>query len=290
MPTLIDPIGALGARDTTRRAVPPLLSPPDTDRIKDAALRGSVWAFVGLFFGLIFVLSSFLLAQWEWPFDHRLVAGVIAGTVGALIYSSIRLAVIVAVAVAMLSVLHFIVAGRAVGPLEMVALALPLGAVIGALYGRYQVRSDCFGPNCSRIYRADAKGVAGLLAGCGASLGLFALVAVTGTTPPLGLLVALLCIGTGALYLQLLPFCLRRFTDLLPPMGDGMLVGAGTATFFSLLMFVLVGGVDMEAVGRFKPLADAVLESLPEAVGGGALGAGLTGFVRGMQRAAWNDD
>ena len=85
-------------------------------RFKEAVLRGSVWAFVGLFFGVLYALFLVFSVEWGWPLDPRLAAGTVAGGIGALIYGSTRLAVVVATVVSLICTLFFI--GVEVGKAE----------------------------------------------------------------------------------------------------------------------------------------------------------------------------
>ncbi|GAB6042697.1 hypothetical protein [Endothiovibrio diazotrophicus] len=267
-------------------------SPGEADggsgRMNEAVLRGSVWAFVGLFFGVLYSLFVVLAEVWRWPVEPHLVAGTLAATIGSLIYGSMRLAVVVAMVVSLLCVMLFVRAEGVLPLTTLLAVVVPAGALIGALYGASQRRSDCFGPGCSRVYRADAKGLAGLFSGAVASLALFALFALVGQ-PSAGVVVALLCAVTGYLYMTVLPFCLGRFTDLLPPTGDGALVGACAALLIALFFFVMVGGIDPQVVGEYAGAVGRIQESLLEAVVGGALGAGCGGFLLGLGKAEWKD-
>lgn len=259
-------------------------------RFNEAVMRGLVWAFVGLFFGALHGLFLVFAEAWGWPVDPRLAAGTVAGGVSALIYGSVRLAVVVATAVSLVCALLFIAVdafsdGGAMPLWLLLVVVVPMGALIGGIYGATQRRSDCFGADCSRVFRADAKGVAGLAAGAIAAL-LFSFIELPGP----GITVALLCAATGYLYMSLLPFCLRHFTELLPPTGDGVLVGAGVSLFIGLLFFVLVGDVEPAVVGPYAEAAARVHGLLAPMSLGGALGAGVGGFLLGLRRGPWRDD
>lgn len=258
------------------------------ERINEAAVRAAVWGFVGLFFGVLYLLFVVFIEQWGWPVDPRLAAGIIAGTIGALIYGSMRLAVIVAIVVSLICLFLFTNVAGAVAVERLLLLLVPVGALIGALYGGFQRRSDCYGPDCSRVYRADAKGVAGLVSGAGASMLYFSVIPHF-ASPPFALTVAVLCVVGGLLYVAVLPFCLRRFTELLPPAGDGAVVGAGAALFVGLFYFVLVGGIEPELVGALAGASERIHASLLDAVLGGVLGSGAAGFLRGLLRVEWTD-
>ena len=86
------------------------------------------------------------------------------------------------------------------------------GMLLGGVYGHYV--------SSSRVFRADAKTLVGLLAGSAASLLLLAIALVAGSLP-LWLITAILCPATGLVYILVAPWFVQHFHNLLPPVADG---------------------------------------------------------------------
>ncbi|MCU7926748.1 MAG: hypothetical protein KZQ97_09930 [Candidatus Thiodiazotropha sp. (ex Dulcina madagascariensis)] len=64
---------------------PPPIKP---HRAKEALVRGAIWGFIGLLYAILFVFFAILAEYWLLPIDPLFLAGILAGTFGALIYSS----------------------------------------------------------------------------------------------------------------------------------------------------------------------------------------------------------
>lgn len=250
-------------------------------RGKEALVRSLIWSFVGVLYGILFIYF-FSLAS-EYALDNALAlaaACVLASAVAALIYSSMRLAVIVAPFASIVSILFVIINGDDSSLGLMLMLVLAVGTVTGAVYGAMVKQSN--------VYRADAKTLAGISAGV--------LVAVLGSLLilgfpdfPLGLVVALMCLLTGSIYVTIVPGFITRFNKLLPPIGDGALVGAGTSVFVGLFLFVMVTTVTPETAGDLRELMESIRENLLQAILGGMLGGAVAGFFSGMMLRQWQD-
>ncbi|MCU7945587.1 MAG: hypothetical protein KZQ72_02895, partial [Candidatus Thiodiazotropha sp. (ex Cardiolucina cf. quadrata)] len=115
---------------------------------------------------------------------------------GALIYSSMRLAVLMTVIISPICIFYFILASHPVNVLYLLLLVSVLGAIIGAMYGVFSMGS--------RVNRADAKTLAGFSAGWLASLGYLLLSSFTDVLT-LSTIVALMCPVTGIIYVSLVP-------------------------------------------------------------------------------------
>ncbi|MET0042186.1 MAG: hypothetical protein ABW100_01540 [Candidatus Thiodiazotropha sp. 6PLUC3] len=49
-------------------------------RINEALIRGAIWAFIGLLYGMLFVFFSAFAEYWQLPVNPYLFAGVLSGT------------------------------------------------------------------------------------------------------------------------------------------------------------------------------------------------------------------
>jgi hypothetical protein len=249
-------------------------------RLQEALIRGAIWAFIGLLYAMLFVFLAAFADHWKLPIDPNLFAGVLAGTLGALIYSSMRLAVLMTTIISPISIFYFILSDHPVNLLHLVILVSFVGAVIGALYGIFSLGS--------RVNRADAKTLAGFSAGWLASL-LYLLI-VNLTTPfSISTVVALLCPLTGILYVVLVPGFIKLYDNLLPPVGDGLMVGVGVSGFIALFLFVMIGTIDSNVTGHFSAALEVIHGNLPGAVIGAVIGAGLAGIVSGLLLTNWQD-
>jgi hypothetical protein len=249
-------------------------------RVKEAFIRGAIWAFIGLLYALLFIFFSALAGYWQLPVDPVFLAGILAGTFGALIYSSMRLAVLMTAIISPLSIFYFILADWPVEPLRLLLIVSAVGAVIGALYGVFSLGS--------RIYRADAKTLAGFCAGWLSSLA-YLLYSSLLEPVSLGITVALMCPLTGLLYVWMVPTFIKHYDNLLPPIGDGLMVGVGVSGFVALTFLVLIASIDNSVAGPLLPVIGRVQESLGPAVLGGIIGGGLAGIASGLLVTGWQD-
>lgn len=254
--------------------------PNFSHRIKEAFVRGAIWAFIGLLYAMLFTFFVALAEHWQLPVDPIFLAGILAGTIGALIYSSMRLAVLMTVIISPISIFYFILAERPVNLFYLLLIASVAGAIVGALYGAFSMGS--------RVHRADAKTLTGFSAGWLVSLGYLLISSLT-ETRHLGVSVAIMCPITGILYVWMVPQFIKYYDNLLPPVGDGLIVGVGVSTFVALSFFVMISSVDSSVAGPMLPAMDSIFASLPEAFIGGILGGALAGVVSGLLMTSWQD-
>ncbi|MGD8912855.1 MAG: hypothetical protein PVI97_04175 [Candidatus Thiodiazotropha sp.] len=254
--------------------------PIPQQRLKEALIRGAIWAFIGLLYAMLFVFLAAFADHWQLPIDPNLFAGVLAGTLGALIYSSMRLAVLMTTIISPISIFYFIISDHPIDLLILVALVSVVGAVVGALYGVFSMGS--------RVNRADAKTLAGFSAGWLASL-LYLLVISLTAPIAINIVVAILCPLTGILYVALVPGFIKLYDNLLPPVGDGLIVGVGVSGFIALCLFVMIGTIDSDVAGPFITALEVIHGNLPGAIVGGIFGAGLAGIVSGLLLTNWQD-
>ncbi|MEW8027550.1 MAG: hypothetical protein AB2806_07395 [Candidatus Thiodiazotropha sp.] len=249
-------------------------------RLREALIRGAIWAFIGLLYAMLFVFLSAFADHWQLPIDPNLFAGVLAGTLGALIYSSMRLAVLMTTIISPISIFYFILSDHPVDLLLLVILVSLVGAVVGALYGIFSMGS--------RVNRADAKTLAGFSAGWLAALAYLLAVNLTGPVS-ITTVVAILCPLTGILYVALVPGFIKLYDNLLPPVGDGLMVGVGVSGFIALCFFVMIGTIDDSVAGPLSAALEVIHANLPGAVVGGILGGGLAGIGSGLLLTDWQD-
>lgn len=249
-------------------------------RAKEAFLRAVIWAFIGTLYGMLFVFFAELAERWNLPMHPYFFSGVLAGTIGALIYSSMRLAVLLAIIISPVCLLFFIFSEGPLIPLELLKIVTPAGALIGALYGYFS--------KSSRVYRADAKMFTGFSAGFLAALGYLTLSELI-TEVPLGIIVATMCTITGWLYVLFVPTFIRFLDNLLPPVGDGALAGASVAIFLAACFFVMITSVNTAPEVQQMPMIKHINDTLPQAVTGGLLGGAFAGFLSGLFLTKWQD-
>jgi hypothetical protein len=249
-------------------------------RTKEALIRGAIWAFIGLLYALLFVFFVALTEHWQLPINPVFFAGILSATLGALIYSSMRLAVLMTVIVSPLSIFYFILAPWPINLVYLLLTVTVIGGVIGGLYGIFSMGS--------RIYRADAKTLAGFSAGWLASL-CYLLIAWMVPDLPLSTIVALMCPLTGILYVWMVPGFVKHYDDLLPPVGDGLMAGVGISAFVALTFFVMISSIDDSVAGSLLPALEQVQEWLPQSLLGGVVGGGMAGMASGLLLTDWQD-
>ncbi len=242
-------------------------------RSKEALVRAVIWAFIGILYGLLFIFFAELAEKWNLPMHPYFFSGILAGTIGALIYSSMRLAVLLAIIISPVCLIFFIFTEGPIVPSELLKIVIPAGALIGGLYG-YLSKS-------SRVCRADAKMLTGFSAGFLAALGYLTLSEFTREVP-LGLVVAVMCTLTGWLYVLFVPTFVRFLDNLLPPIGDGALAGASVAIFLAACFFVMITSINTVPEVQQLPMIRNIHELLPQAVTGGLLGGAFAGFLSGL--------
>lgn len=246
----------------------------------EGLIRGAVWALVGVIYGFLLVVLLNALPADLFPYLGYPITVITASALGALLYGSMRLTVMVSIYSAIAVAIAFVVYSGAPTLALFVATGAIVGLLIGMVYGRYVLSS--------RVFRAEAKILAGVFAGALASLSAL-IPAVLFQPLPDFLLAMILCPLTGALYMAVLPWFIHRFTDLLPPVFDGALVGTGAGALMGLLFAIMIGTLE----GYLHPADEQqvvdILAAWPMASLGGALGAFLVGAGRTLLRIPWRD-
>jgi hypothetical protein len=251
-----------------------------TQRTKEALFRALIWSFIGVLYGMLFVLVYSLAIHFAQDYYPIFIAGTLSGCIAALIYSSMRLAAIVAPLASVTSIASIIFQGQVVEITSLLIVTGVVGVITGAFYGVMAKQS--------RVYRADAKTIAGILSGAIVSL-VFALFYEVYPGFPLFFLIAIMCLLTGSLYVIFAPFCVEHLDNLLPPVGDGAIAGGGTSMFVGLVLFIMVTGVTPESAGELVEITNQIRDFMPAAITGGLLGGGISGFMSGLLRREWQD-
>jgi len=249
--------------------------------LTESLMRGAIWALVGIIFGFIFVV---LHAYFHDPGRLclcYLYANVAAGALGALVYGSLRLSVIVASNALVVIIGYFlIVTPESQGPVMLMLLGGGTGMIIGAIYA-IQV-SD------SRVFRAEAKIIAGAIAGLLASP--LALLPSLWVGPiPFPWLTAILCPATGLIYVSIAPRMVQRCCHFLPRTADGAVVGAGVGGTMGLLFWIMAGTIDRGVAPEYAAFVAGIADHWPLAVVGASVAAFIGGIVRSVVGAQWYD-
>lgn len=251
----------------------------------DIGIRGLVWLFVGVIYGFLFVSIAEILRDFVSSPLNILAATVGASALTALFYGSVRLVALIANIVFVATLLFFLF-GPDPGyfsPLELVGIAAFLGLTVGAVYGRLDHKS--------RIFCADAKVICGLFTGIVTALiaGLVMFLVGDANKIVYPWLVMLLAPIAGAIYVGTACWFVHHLQNLLPPIGDGALVGLGVGATTGGLFLVIVGAVNPDFIGHREALAS--LERIHEVLGvtllSSAASCFLLGGIRAARKMAW---
>ena len=245
----------------------------------DILYRGLVWAFVGALYAAMFVpvfeVASSVLPYWTSP----VLATIAATAGGALVYSSSQLAIQTALFGNIGVFGYLLINGVVVSPLGPTLVGAGIGAIIGALYGLIVKES--------KIFQADAKLLAAIVAGAGVSV--IALVWVFLVADGLVWLIALLAPLSGVAYLKLAVTFVPRFSDLLPPALDGAVAGVVIGGFIGFGLWLMAGVALEDVLPEWRTAFDRMTDIAPGAIAA----ASVTTFVLGMIKAAfrlnWGD-
>lgn len=256
--------------------------------IESLLLRGLLWAFVGTVYGFVFTVSAEALRTLlPAPFPP-LIAAILAAGLTALVYGSMRLAVIIANILFVGTLLYLLLVGDS-GDSPGIAVLTLLGAAIGLAVGAFYGLRD----KCSRVCLADGKAIAGLFAGAATVLPAW-LAMVLGSTPhgafPLWLPMLLAPLA-GVIYVSTAHWFVARLHQLLPPVGDGALVGGSVGAVTGLLFVVLAGSFDPHFIGgaATADYLQQVHAALGSVIPGCAISCFLLGGARCLLKIRWYD-
>lgn len=219
---------------------------------QEIALRGAVWALVGVIFGFLFILLlEFVRIFVEPPYGFALAA-IGGAALTALFYGSMRLTVLVA-NLTFIGMLAYVWQGGTPLVVEpLVFVGAGVGLVVGTLYGLKDKRS--------RVYCAEAKIIAGAVSGIvGGALAVGLAWLFPAIAPSVvGMAVAPVSVLA---YVRLSGWFISRCQHFLPPFVDGAVVGLGVGSVTGLLFLIMAGtldpnllaGAELRAfVGRFE--------------------------------------
>jgi hypothetical protein len=242
--------------------------------LHEALVLGFIWSVVGAIYSTILVIMLVFFQKLELGAMAIGLAASMAGAVGALFYSSLRLALLSTMA-ALIAAFGYLYALplQSVSPEEMLVLSGFAGLIVGGHYG-YLVTD-------SRVQQATAKTLTGLYAGFVAGIPMVAVSGLYGALNP-ALYAAVLTPLTGLLYV----LALRRIIDFLrgqpSAILSGALAGGSVAGLMGVAVWAFVGIFNSTVTGNATPMVRQAWAMLPDA----ALGGAISGFVAGALLAA----
>ena len=241
-------------------------------KFEDALLRGVIWGLIGGIYAALFVgfLESFqFLGFSAWSL---VLAGSLAGAVGAAFYGAMQIAILGTLAGVIASFAYLVIYSGGVHPLGVLVLASVAGMTLGIAFGAMHV---------FLLRGALSKLVSGLIGGSCAGLALWAVTLALPQPLPLGILVGILVPITGYVYVavseRLETLCAGRLPD---PIVGGLVAGSlagvvGTSVW-------AVGGSATGSVGPvYQEVIEQALSQVPVAILGGAIGGILAGSLLG---------
>lgn len=249
---------------------------------EEIALRGAVWALVGVIFGLLFVMLVEALRDHLASPGAFAVATVGAAALTALFYGSMRLTVLVAnfTFIAMLAYVWQVGAPLVLEPLVFIGAGT--GLAVGALYGLKD--------KASRVYCAEAKIIAGAAAGVlGAALAVLPGLLIA--EPPVTLIAMLVVPVTVLLYIRLSGWFIARCHRLLPAFIDGAVVGFGVGGVTGMVFLIFAGTLDPQLLGseRLLGFVQRVEGGWVPTLLGCAAVCFAVGALRAVLRRPWYD-
>ena len=251
-------------------------------QFKETLLRGIIWAFVGAIYGLLFVILNEYLREFTPTALRILLASIGAAALTALFYGSMRLVVIVANVVFIGTLIYIALTTFKASLESLVLLGSTLGFVTGMLYG--------WGEPGSHIFRADGKILAGLFSGT-LAMPLLLIPALWFDEIPYPWSVVVLTPLVVLIYVSVAYWFVDRCCNLLPPIGDGALVGLGVGGVTGMLFMIMAGQLSPELLGleRHIPFISRIHAEAPVAMLGAACSSFVTGIGRGLLQVRWYD-
>lgn len=251
-----------------------------TDAFIDIISRSIIWAVVGLVFGGAFIPSHVLLQQWVHPFTSLIFASTLAGTLGALVYSSLGLSVMASLVGCFSTVAYLIILADQMPLLPVLPVIAGLGGLVGLVYG--------LKVHHSRIHQASAKGLAGFCAGVLASSGVI-LVKLIYTPLPTNWAIGAICLLTGLIYAMVVNQFAQRYSTLLPSSVAGVVVGMSVAAFISCIVWITSSEFNPYSSYTMRTMAATILQLVPYAFFGAMLGGIIIGTIRTIYDVDWLD-
>jgi hypothetical protein len=241
---------------------------------QEIALRGAVWALVGVIFGFLFILLlEFVRIFVEPPYGFALAA-IGGAALTALFYGSMRLTVLVANFTFIGMLVYVWQGGTPLVVEPLVFVGAGVGLAVGALYGLKDKRS--------RVYCAEAKIIAGAVSGIvGGALAVSLAWLFPAIAPSVvGMAVAPVSVLA---YVRLSGWFISRCQHFLPPFVDGAVVGLGVGSVTGLLFLIMAGTLDPNLLAGAE--LRAFVGRVEAAWGLTVLGCALVCFPIGAVRA-----
>jgi hypothetical protein len=250
--------------------------------IEETLFRGLVWTFIGAIFAFLFVVFAEYLRNLV-PMPLRIVgATVAAAALTSLFYGSMRLTAVVANCIFIVTLVYVWQkpAGFPMEPLLLIGASV--GLLVGALYGALDKES--------RIFRADAKLVAGLFSGFSVAIPVALLAWFMGEIgyPWIVMLIAPLVV---LVYVNSAYWFVNRCCGMLRPLGDGLIVGLGVGGVTALLFVIMAGNLNPEllSLDYHQPFVQRVHEVWGKTIGATAAVCFVVGVLRSILHVRWYD-
>ena len=248
-------------------------------QLEQTALRAAVWAFVGIVFGFIFVVLSAYLEGVVHPALQLLGASTGAAGLTALFYGSMRLTVMVA-NFNFIAMVAYSWGNQQLSLEPLVYVGAFVGITVGAIYGAKDKQS--------RVFCAEAKIVAGLLAGVLAAIpGLLPLLFIAG--PERSWVAMLVAPAATLIYVSMAGWFVQRCHRFMPPVLDGALVGLGVGAATGLLFMIMAGTLDSGLLGSsyHQVVVERVQSTWVGTVAATALACSCVGVLRSLLNVRW---
>ena len=247
---------------------------------RSTLLRSVIWAMTGLSYGFVFLFLFFALERHlPLPWLYLTVA-MGTGGVAALLYGSLRLSLLVFIYSGVAAIGYLVYAGHGASLTTLISLGGITGMAVGIGYGL--MAKD------SRIHCAEAKVIAGALAGALASLIPLALMLLQGELS-LPFAAFVLCPATGLIYAAIVRWFLKICSHYLPASVNGAIVGIGAGSVSSLIMWVIFSSLSDHWTLENQVYAARIVELWPSVVATAMAGGFLAGLFRAGIGAKWLD-
>jgi len=246
--------------------------------LEQTALRGAIWAFVGVVFGFVFVVLTEYLQGVVPPVVQLFAATAGAAALTSLFYGSMRLSVMVANFTFIAMVVY--TWGNSELTLEpLISVGAVVGLTVGATYGWLDKKS--------RVFCADAKIVAGLFAGLLAS-GLVFLLRLF-VEMPYPWVAMFIAPAATVIYVSSAYWFVDRCHGFLPPVGGGALVGLGVGSMTGLLFMIMAATLDPASLGMafHQSFVERVQDVWANTVGSAAGVCFAVGVLRSLCKVPW---
>jgi hypothetical protein len=246
-------------------------------KFEESLLRGVIWGFVGGIYASLFIGFLELFQFSGFSFWSLVLAGSLAGAVGAAFYGAMQIAIMGTLAGVIATFGYLVTYSANVQPLAVWIVASVAGLSLGAVFGAMHV---------FLVKGALSKMLSGLVGGSFAGLVLWGVTLLLPEPLPVGVLVGLLVPITGYVYVavsdRVESLCSGRIPD---PIVGGLVAGS-LAGVVGTSVWAVGGSATGSVDPAFRTAIDHALSQVPVAILGGAVGGIVAGSlleVLGMQ-------